>query len=34
MIAIAIERIGDEPIIPYGSVPGYGPVFNAGAVFH
>ena len=34
MIAIAIERIGDEPIIPFGSVPGYGPVFNAGAVFH
>ena len=34
MIGIAIERIGDEPIVPYGAVPGYGPIFNAGAVFH
>ena len=32
--SISIERIGDEPIVPYGAVPGYGPTFNAGAVFH
>jgi predicted GH43/DUF377 family glycosyl hydrolase len=34
MIGITIERIGDEPVVPFGSVPGYGPIFNAGAVFH
>jgi predicted GH43/DUF377 family glycosyl hydrolase len=34
MVGIAIERIGGEPIVPYGAVPGYGPIFNAGAVFH
>jgi predicted GH43/DUF377 family glycosyl hydrolase len=34
MVGIAIERIRDEPIVPYGAVPGYGPIFNAGAVFH
>jgi predicted GH43/DUF377 family glycosyl hydrolase len=31
---VAIERIGGEPIVPFGAVPGYGPIFNAGAVFH
>jgi predicted GH43/DUF377 family glycosyl hydrolase len=31
---VAIERIDDEPIVPFGAVPGYGPIFNAGAVFH
>jgi len=31
---IAVERIGDEPIVLFGAVPGYGPIFNAGAVFH
>jgi predicted GH43/DUF377 family glycosyl hydrolase len=31
---VAVERIGDEPIVPFGAVPGYGPIFNAGAVFH
>jgi beta-1,2-mannobiose phosphorylase / 1,2-beta-oligomannan phosphorylase len=31
---IAIERIADEPIVPFGAVPGYGPIFNAGAIFH
>jgi predicted GH43/DUF377 family glycosyl hydrolase len=31
---ITVERIGDEPIVPFGAVPGYGPIFNAGAVFH
>ena len=34
MVGIAIERIGDEPIVPYGAVPGYGPIFNAGAILH
>ncbi len=34
MAGIPIERIGEEPIVPYGAVPGYGPIFNAGAVFH
>ncbi len=29
-----IHRIGNGPVIAYGSVPGYGPIFNAGAVFH
>jgi beta-1,2-mannobiose phosphorylase / 1,2-beta-oligomannan phosphorylase len=29
-----IHRIGDGPVVAYGSVPGYGPIFNAGAVFH
>jgi beta-1,2-mannobiose phosphorylase / 1,2-beta-oligomannan phosphorylase len=31
---IPIERIDVEPIVPFGAVPGYGPIFNAGAVFH
>jgi predicted GH43/DUF377 family glycosyl hydrolase len=31
---ISLERIDDEPIVPFGAVPGYGPIFNAGAVFH
>ena len=34
MASIEVTRVGDEPIIPFGSVPGYGPIFNAGAVFH
>jgi beta-1,2-mannobiose phosphorylase / 1,2-beta-oligomannan phosphorylase len=32
--AAGIHRIGDGPVVAYGSVPGYGPIFNAGAVFH
>jgi predicted GH43/DUF377 family glycosyl hydrolase len=31
---IVIRRIGDRPVVAYGAVPGYGPIFNAGAVFH
>jgi predicted GH43/DUF377 family glycosyl hydrolase len=31
---IAIDRIDSAPIVEFGSVPGYGPIFNAGAVFH
>src|SRR3954465_3361283 len=34
MAVIDIRRVGDRPIVPFGDVPGYGPIFNAGAVFH
>jgi predicted GH43/DUF377 family glycosyl hydrolase len=32
--AVGIDRVGSTPIVEYGAVPGYGPIFNAGAVFH
>ncbi len=31
---VTVRRVSDEPVIEYGSVEGYGPIFNAGAVFH
>jgi predicted GH43/DUF377 family glycosyl hydrolase len=31
---IAVERISDEPIVKADSVPGYGPIFNAGVIHH
>jgi predicted GH43/DUF377 family glycosyl hydrolase len=31
---VAIHRVADTPIIAFGAVPGYGPIFNAGAVHH
>jgi len=31
---VAVRRVGEGPVVAYGSVPGYGPIFNAGAVFH
>jgi predicted GH43/DUF377 family glycosyl hydrolase len=31
---VTVHRLSDEPVVEYGSVPGYGPIFNAGAVFH
>lgn len=31
---IAVERISDEPIVGADSVPGYGPIFNAGVIHH
>ncbi len=31
---IPVRRVSDMPVIEYGSVAGYGPIFNAGAVFH
>jgi predicted GH43/DUF377 family glycosyl hydrolase len=34
MSAIGIRRVTESPIVEFGSVPGYGPIFNAGAVFH
>ncbi len=30
----AVRRLGDEPIVAAGSIPGYGPVFNAGVLYH
>ena len=32
--SLAPVRISDEPIVPAGSVPGYGPIFNAGLIRH
>ncbi len=29
-----VRRLGEQPIIEAGAVPGYGPIFNAGAVYH
>ena len=31
---VAIRRVADTPIVAFGAVPGYGPIFNAGAVHH
>jgi predicted GH43/DUF377 family glycosyl hydrolase len=31
---VTVRRISDLPVIEYGAVEGYGPIFNAGAVFH
>src|SRR5882672_5328008 len=31
---VSVRRVSDEPVIEYGAVEGYGPIFNAGAVFH
>jgi beta-1,2-mannobiose phosphorylase / 1,2-beta-oligomannan phosphorylase len=28
------RRIAPTPVVPFGAVEGYGPIFNAGAVFH
>jgi beta-1,2-mannobiose phosphorylase / 1,2-beta-oligomannan phosphorylase len=30
--AVAVRRLRDTPIVEFGSVPGYGPIFNAGAI--
>lgn len=32
--AVTVRRVRDTPIVEAGSVPGYGPIFNAGAVHH
>ena len=29
---VAVRRLRDTPIVEFGSVPGYGPIFNAGAI--
>jgi predicted GH43/DUF377 family glycosyl hydrolase len=31
---IEVQRVADVPIVTAGSVPGYGPIFNAGAIHH
>jgi predicted GH43/DUF377 family glycosyl hydrolase len=32
--AVRIRRVADAPVVPFGAVSGYGPIFNAGAVHH
>jgi predicted GH43/DUF377 family glycosyl hydrolase len=32
--AVSVRRVSDAPIVAAGSVPGYGPIFNAGALHH
>ncbi len=32
--AVTVRRVRDTPIVEAGSVPGYGPIFNAGAIHH
>ena len=32
--ALTVRRISDEPIVAAGTVPGYGPIFNAGLIHH
>jgi predicted GH43/DUF377 family glycosyl hydrolase len=29
-----VQRAGSEPVVPAGSIPGYGPIFNAGLLHH
>ena len=31
---VTVQRISDEPIVAADSVPGYGPIFNAGVIHH
>jgi predicted GH43/DUF377 family glycosyl hydrolase len=31
---VDVQRVGNGPIVACGAVEGYGPIFNAGAVFH
>ncbi len=31
---VTVRRVSDAPIVAAGSVPGYGPIFNAGAIHH
>jgi predicted GH43/DUF377 family glycosyl hydrolase len=32
--AVTVRRLKDAPVVEAGSVPGYGPIFNAGAIHH
>jgi predicted GH43/DUF377 family glycosyl hydrolase len=32
--AVTVRRLQDTPVVEAGSVPGYGPIFNAGAIYH
>ena len=29
-----VRRVATEPVVPAGSLPGYGPIFNAGLLHH
>ena len=31
---VAVQRVSGQPVVDYGTVPGYGPVFNAGLLHH
>jgi predicted GH43/DUF377 family glycosyl hydrolase len=31
---VDVRRVSESPVVPYGAVEGYGPIFNAGAIFH
>ena len=31
---MTVVRISDDPVVAAGSVPGYGPIFNAGVIRH
>lgn len=32
--SVTVRRVSDHPLVDYGAVEGYGPIFNAGAIFH
>ena len=32
--AVTVRRVRDTPVVEAGSVPGYGPIFNAGVIHH
>ena len=32
--SVTVRRVSDYPVVDYGAVEGYGPIFNAGAIFH
>lgn len=32
--SVPVQRVSDTPVIAAGTVPGYGPIFNAGAIHH
>ena len=33
-LRVAVRRVSELPIVAAGAVPGYGPIFNAGAIHH
>jgi predicted GH43/DUF377 family glycosyl hydrolase len=33
-VTATVTRLSDEPIVAAGTVPGYGPIFNAGVIHH
>ena len=32
--SVTVRRVRDQPVVDFGAVEGYGPIFNAGAVHH